>query len=196
MTAILNIGGPLRRGRRAGRGAHLGDEPGRRRPQHDRLGIALGGLLRRRGQPRQFLVLGHGVTLADQHVDDLGAVLIDIHLRLAARHDEAGDADHVGEAGIGRFGHYDQRLARRLLLLRMGAVVEGVIGDSQREENHGAERRLEVLGKVHRLINPELGAYRQGLSWALVEVSSRPPSYSLSMRKAGVHCSGSSPDVM
>ena len=123
----------LRRGRRADRGPDFGDEAGGRRAQRYRSGSAGGRarLLRRCGQARQFLIFGDHVAFVDEEIGDPGAFLIDADLRLAARHDESGDPHHVGEAGIGGFGHDHQRLARRFLCLGTGAVLEPVIADAQ-----------------------------------------------------------------
>ena len=71
-----------------------------------------GALLRRRRQPRQFLIVGDHVAFADQDLGDLGAFLVDADHRFAARHDEAGDPHHVGEAGVGGLGDDDQGAAR------------------------------------------------------------------------------------
>ncbi len=70
-------------------------------------GALLAGLRRRRGQARQFLIFGDHVAFADQHLGDLGAFLVDTDHGFAARHDEAGDAHHVGEAGVGGLGDDD-----------------------------------------------------------------------------------------
>ena len=113
-------------------------------------------LLRRRGQPRQFLIVGDDVAFADEEIGDLRSLLVDADRGLAARHDKAGDPHHVGEAGIGGFGDDDQRLARRFLFFRMGAVLEPVIAAAQNGKERHSERRFEVFGEVHRRINPDL----------------------------------------
>src|SRR3954453_14678503 len=110
----------LRRGGGADRGPDLGDEAAGGSAQRDRPGPAGGGAryLRRRSEAREFLIFGDRVAFLDEQVGDAGALLIDADLRFAARHDEAGDAHHVGEAGIGGLGHDHQRLARRVFLFR------------------------------------------------------------------------------
>ena len=59
------------------------------------------GLLRRRRQPRQFLIVGDGVAFAHQHLGNLRAFLVDADHGFPARHDEAGDPDQIGETGVG-----------------------------------------------------------------------------------------------
>ena len=94
-------------------------------------------LRRRRGQPRQLLVVGDHLAFADQHIGDLGSLLIDPDHRFAARHDKSGDPHQVGEAGIGGFRDDDQRVARRFLLLGVGAMLKPVPAAAQdRETGH------------------------------------------------------------
>src|ERR1700704_1357782 len=124
--------------------------------------------LRRLCQPRQFLIFGDGVAFADQQVGDPRSLLIDADLRFTARHDEAGDPDHVGEAGIARFGHDHQRLARRFLFFRVGAVLEPVIADAEHSKESHSKRRFEIFGEVHRRINPDCKSKEAGgIRWCI-----------------------------
>ncbi len=59
------------------------------------------GLRRGSAQPRQFLVFGDRITLANEEISDLGAFLVGADHGLAARHDKSVDADQIGKAGIG-----------------------------------------------------------------------------------------------
>ncbi len=109
--------------------------PPRGRFQRDRAGPALlllSGLLRRRAEPGQFLVFGHGIALADEEISDLGAFLVGADDGLAARHDEAGHAHLVGEAGIGGFGDDDLGLA--LAFPSPQAPVDAPTSNIQRRE--------------------------------------------------------------
>ena len=109
-----------------------------------------------RAQAREFLIVGDHVALADEEVGDLGAFLIGADHGLPARHHESGDPHQVGEAGISRFGDNHQGLTRCFLLFRMGAMLEPVISDACGGNQNHAQRRFQILGEVHRRINPDL----------------------------------------
>ena len=160
----------LRRGRRADDGLDLGEEAGGGGTQRYRClacSLLSTRLLRRRAQPREFLVVGDHVALADEQVGDLGAFLIGADHGFPARHDEAGDPHQVGETGIGRFCDDHERLTRCFLLFRTRAMLEPVISDPGGGKQNHAERGLEVLGEIHRRINPDLshGDDLGPLSW-------------------------------
>ena len=182
----------LRRGRRADDGPDLGDEARRRRAQRDRSAAAallllLPGLLRRRAQPGQFLIVGDGVALADEEIGDLGAFLVGADHGLAARHDEAGDAHQVGEAGIGGFRHDDQRLARRVLFLGLRPVLEPVVRrlPSSDEERPAPSAGLRYSEEHHRRINPNLALRGTAARSRSVRACRRPRA---SRRMAGRIC--------
>ena len=118
--------------------------------------------MRRRSEAREFLIFGDRVAFLDEQVSDAGALLIDADLRFAARYDEASDAHHVGEAGIGGLGHDHQRLARRVLLFRVRTELEPVIAEGHNGNESHTERRFEVFGEFHRRINPEPNSCEAG----------------------------------
>ena len=105
-------------------------------------------MLRRRGQARQLLIVGDRIAFADKEIGDFGAFLIDADLRFPARHDKPGHPHHIGEAGIGGFGHDHQRLARRFLGLGMGAEFKPVVAAAENSKESYSERRFEVFGEV------------------------------------------------
>src|SRR4029077_5486155 len=72
----------------------------------------------------------------------------------AARHDKAGDAHEIGEAGISGLGDDDQGHARLLLRFPPGPVFPPVISRRQSDKERGAQRALEVFGKRHRRLDP------------------------------------------
>ena len=74
------------------------------------LGLRRGG---RAAEADQLLVFRDLVAVANQHLDDAEAFLLDRDDRFAARHQEARHPHHVGEAGVGRLDHHDDRAGGR-----------------------------------------------------------------------------------
>ncbi|MGY4456295.1 hypothetical protein ACVWYI_000255 [Bradyrhizobium sp. LB13.1] len=103
-------------------------------------------------QARQLLIVGDQRAFGDEEVGDPGSLLIGDDHGFAARHEEAGHPDQVGEAGIGRLRHDDQRLARRFLGLGAMPVLEQIIADAERNDEDHRSGRLEIFGEIHRRI--------------------------------------------
>ena len=122
------------------------------------------------GHPKAALLMaqlynaGKGAEKNDleQGIQKLRGAIQQLNKEGKARLDEAGDADHVREAGVGGLGDDDKRLFRRLLFLRLRPVLEPVVAGAKDDENHRSERRLEVFGEIHRRIIPDLKSQEAG----------------------------------
>ena len=146
----------LRRGGSTDRGPDLGDEARRRRAQGRwsaaTLLLRLSGLLRRRAETNQFLIVGYRVAFAREQIGDLRTFLLGNDDGLAARHYKTGDADLIGEAGIGGFGHDDERLAGRVLFLWLGTMLPPIVRAGEHDEEEHGDAGFEKLRSVHRRI--------------------------------------------
>ena len=67
---------------------------------------------RRAAETHQLLILRDLIAVAHQHLADAKAFLLDRDDGFAARHQKSGHPHHVGEAGIGRLHHHDDRASR------------------------------------------------------------------------------------
>jgi hypothetical protein len=104
----------------------------------------------RAAEARELLIFGHLIAVFGQHFGDAEALLIDGDHCLAARHQKAGDADHVGEAGVGRLDHNHARAGGRVgFFLVLGGGGRQGLRDEHRRRQRSECESLEHEGLNH-----------------------------------------------
>jgi len=81
------------------------------------------------------LIVGDDIAFMHEKIGDLRAFGVDIHHGFLLWHHEAGDADHVGKAGVLGFHHADS-----------DAIVVRSFGGMERRDHGAAEQRGERDG--------------------------------------------------
>ena len=94
-------------------------------------------------QANDFLAVRDLGALLDQDVVDAKAFLIDADLRLAMRHQEAGDANHVRETGRRRLGDDDARTGIEQVgnaLREVGGTIKRRVEEDRRARRNGVDQ--------------------------------------------------------